>query len=1034
MKKFLRHKSILFLLTIVFAVAGAGASIQNVTAMTAAEISAAVDVAAQVAYTAEVAVDTAQTAVDTAQTDYNTTLTWFNSIPVGDTMKGSAQISLNNATTNLNNANTALITAQGNLLAANTALTTAQAEKSDETVAAEAAATAADAIPGSVPTSLVTTPDTAGAQGVWTGTEWGTQSSSQATYDACASVPDVVTSATDTATGAEVTTTTKCDGTMTVKSTTKNADGTKTVVTTEKDASGTVIGTPTTETKASTATTDSEKKLLATLKVGCGWSNPFSMGCLAQIPYYLVYKPMSRVLEISGYIFDATITLSISKKYVDEAFVSTVWKIIRDFSNMIFIFVLLYTGIQTMLGMGDWRKTVLHIIIIALLINFSLFFTKVVIDAGNILAVGIFQAMGTEKTTANTSIIPAGSGVVTERSLSGAIVANFQPSKFLSKASATEPWNAAIIFIIAAIVNGFAAYILFKVSLLFIGRLLAFWVLMIISPFAFISFVLPGKANIFHWWTSNLTRQAFVAPVFLFLLYLLMTVINSGIMSGFAASTGTTITDFLFDTLLGPILVTALLLVALQKILTTTTAMSGEFGAAAAEYAGKAVGLAGGAALGVASGGASFAMRGAMGSAATRFAGTGIAKKWTTSDSKIGQWAGRQAMDLTDKAKTGTWDIRGSSIAQKTLGKGLGAVGIGLGKPWESAAGGYEGAQKRQEDADLSLAKRLEVTDAEKRRWAGDNVRGYEEAIADQEKNKAEELSTKRELEKAKEEVKNSSEEGKRVSAAKKDLTEKEKEEKETTKNKQEIAVLEKMKSETVFPEEKAEIDKKIKELNETITKAADARKKAAKELTDATAALAGVIKNSKKVIAVTEKADKIEENIKKAKEVIVKGNAEAAKWAKGETSDRRESIAQQIESRHQTGSLDSTPVSVGFNSEEAQEATAKKIRGGDVDRIKLEKEKGDTIKKFKESLELSSDDPRGLDDTDVAKLVEEKKENLTKAVDEAEVSYDFSAEKSPERRAAIIAKNKAVRDLKEFTESLAKIKTIEKELKEKEK
>ncbi|MFZ2832101.1 MAG: hypothetical protein WAZ40_03020, partial [Minisyncoccia bacterium] len=162
------------------------------------------------------------------------------------------------------------------------------------------------------------------------------------------------------------------------------------------------------------------------------------------------------------------------------------------------------------------------------LINFSLFFTKVVIDAGNILAVGVYEGMGVVKTTdAVTNMVP-------ERNLSESLVGNFKPQKFLKKAGEVSGTQATVVFIVAALVNGFAAYVMFMAALLFVGRLLAFWFLMIISPFAFISIALP-KGNIFSDWSDTLINQAFVAPVFLFLLYLLMKMLSAsgGILQGF---------------------------------------------------------------------------------------------------------------------------------------------------------------------------------------------------------------------------------------------------------------------------------------------------------------------------------------------------------------------------------------------------------------------------------------------------------------------------------------------------------------------
>ncbi|MEK7801795.1 MAG: hypothetical protein AAB276_05010, partial [Pseudomonadota bacterium] len=97
---------------------------------------------------------------------------------------------------------------------------------------------------------------------------------------------------------------------------------------------------------------------------------------------------------VSAKAFDLSLTLSIDQQYVNQPFVTSAWEIVRDFANMLFIFVLLYVGINTMLGGAGHTRAIFMVIIVALLINFSLFFTKIIIDAGNILAVGVYESIG----------------------------------------------------------------------------------------------------------------------------------------------------------------------------------------------------------------------------------------------------------------------------------------------------------------------------------------------------------------------------------------------------------------------------------------------------------------------------------------------------------------------------------------------------------------------------------------------------------------------------------------------------------------
>lgn len=366
--------------------------------------------------------------------------------------------------------------------------------------------------------------------------------------------------------------------------------------------------------------------------------------CVAEVVYKVIYKPTAYALMGAGYIFDQILSLSIEGVMVAPPFINSTWKVVRDFSNMIFIFVLLYTGVQTILGIGGWQKTIRNVIIIALLINFSLFFTKVVIDAGNVLAVGVKSAISTT-------------------SVSEGLAAAFQPQQFLNAATKgpdTSGGDAIIVFLVAAAVSIFAAYIFFKAALLFMGRLIAFWGLMIISPFAFISMAMP-KGNIFNDWLDMLVKQSFVAPVFLFFVYIIMKVISggTGILGGF------TQTGDWFKDLLGPVIVATLLILALKQALDIATDMSGKMGKLGSDMVGKVIG----ATAVVATGGAGFVGQKTIGRAALAAVGSDKFKAFAAKSP-----LGRVAYELTDKTANATFDVRNAPMGDK-LGLGKGGSG-----------------------------------------------------------------------------------------------------------------------------------------------------------------------------------------------------------------------------------------------------------------------------------------------------------------------------------------------------------------------
>ena len=130
---------------------------------------------------------------------------------------------------------------------------------------------------------------------------------------------------------------------------------------------------------------------------GCAglWDWSFD-GCLLKLAYYFGFVIPSFALWLSAQFFNSIISFAVHDTVTSSAaFISIAWGIVRDLSNIFFILALLYIAIQTILGMGhETKKMIVHVIIMALLINFSMFFTKVVIDSSNVLALIFYNKIG----------------------------------------------------------------------------------------------------------------------------------------------------------------------------------------------------------------------------------------------------------------------------------------------------------------------------------------------------------------------------------------------------------------------------------------------------------------------------------------------------------------------------------------------------------------------------------------------------------------------------------------------------------------
>lgn len=350
--------------------------------------------------------------------------------------------------------------------------------------------------------------------------------------------------------------------------------------------------------------------------------------CLVEGIYYIVLIPSAWFARTAGEIFDYFIQYSLdTNSYRGHGnFIERGWSIIRDIANVLFIFSLLYIAIKTILdGSTSAMKTFLvQLIISALLINFSLFFCRIIIDAGNIVARAFY----------NNIEIPNDDNLE-YHTISQGIVMHVNPQRILGtelfnpRHSVSTPDNpipagkvdngyAATILIMACAVNITLGITFLSVALLFVGRVVGLWFLMIFSPIALASRAVPknifGK---FNWdsWLSQTLSLSFMAPVFVFFLFLLIMFLQVIFKTNVADDSKST-TQLLMAVMI-PFAMVIFILNMAKKV---AGEMAGEAGQAVKSIVGKAAGY-GLAATGLAAGGligaTAFAGRNVIGAVAS---------------------------------------------------------------------------------------------------------------------------------------------------------------------------------------------------------------------------------------------------------------------------------------------------------------------------------------------------------------------------------------------------------------------------------
>lgn len=219
------------------------------------------------------------------------------------------------------------------------------------------------------------------------------------------------------------------------------------------------------------------------------------------------------------------------------------WTLVRDIVNIFLIFGILYTGALLILGFqkGGYLRTVAYIIIAALLVNYSIFFTKFVIEISNIAAIQIYL---TTVNDGSKGCVPASTGgsrnILADlwQCASGGYAGAFfealaltslyqeSPTTESDSLTAADYKRQAAMFFGGAIFLVVLGVILLSAGLMLLVRFLYLLILMILSPFAFVAWAIPNLQKYWSMWWGKLLRESFFAPLFFLGLWVTLLFIN----------------------------------------------------------------------------------------------------------------------------------------------------------------------------------------------------------------------------------------------------------------------------------------------------------------------------------------------------------------------------------------------------------------------------------------------------------------------------------------------------------------------------
>ena len=222
-------------------------------------------------------------------------------------------------------------------------------------------------------------------------------------------------------------------------------------------------------------------------------------------------------LTVGAILILTELLLAVAKSFVDymlspdpalynlnNAFIQRGWKVIRDICNLFFLLVLLFIAFCTILQIEKYnaKKNLLTLILMALLINFSKPIAVFIFDGSQLLMSWFLRPE-------------------TRESITNSLALFSNVAKLFSDALAQpNGWDAAAVFLFGIIFTFILDVVLICLGLFLLIRIVAVWLLVIVSPVAFFAMIVPDFRKLASQWWDALFRYCYVGPAIAFFLWL----------------------------------------------------------------------------------------------------------------------------------------------------------------------------------------------------------------------------------------------------------------------------------------------------------------------------------------------------------------------------------------------------------------------------------------------------------------------------------------------------------------------------------
>lgn len=240
---------------------------------------------------------------------------------------------------------------------------------------------------------------------------------------------------------------------------------------------------------------------------------------ISMATYWLAY---AAILVLNLILSSSFISYSYTNP-ANNPIIETGLAITQSFVNMMLVVVLVYIALATILRLAGYetKKVLIWFVIMALLVNFSPVICGVIVDASNI---SMNYFLSSDSSTSTSKSVSQGSGMGLN------MIAQAKSSLDLGKLwdavsggeDARDPMVTRVaLYVAIAIMLIMVTIIYLMYAAVFLMRYFAIWILVILSPIAFVSYVLPKtKSMIWDKWWAQFIQWSIIGITCGFFLYL----------------------------------------------------------------------------------------------------------------------------------------------------------------------------------------------------------------------------------------------------------------------------------------------------------------------------------------------------------------------------------------------------------------------------------------------------------------------------------------------------------------------------------